>query len=179
MVQASANDNLKTMSHCAFLFDYFNGENCVCMHCIVFFILDLFDDELDMVMSGEMFSKMTLCEVKGCENVNSATFQHCGTPRIFTRLAGLSEALHLQTLVPHFIRYFRCEIMVILMLCCQVSVPAPADVLQQNGQSDGEVDLPAEHQQRPPQSEERHHPPSVCEPPAKGCCSDSFQDVSV
>lgn len=66
-----------------------------------------------------------------------------------------------------------------LFSCCQVPVPAPADVLQQNSQSDGEVDLPAEQQQRPSQPEDWHHPPPLCEPTAKGCRSDPFQAVSV
>lgn len=65
------------------------------------------------------------------------------------------------------------------MLCVQVSVPAPADVLQQNGQSDGKVDLPAQRQQRPPQPEARHHPPPLREPAAKGCRSNPSQAVSV
>ncbi len=52
------------MSNCTFLLGYFNIETvkkrnafvcvCVCVNCFVFFLADLFDDELeDMAVNGE------------------------------------------------------------------------------------------------------------------------------
>ncbi len=61
----------------------------------VFFIADIFDDELHYIaMSGEMFGEI-VCEMKGCKNVDTVGFRYC-TQKIFPRLVGLER------LVPQF-----------------------------------------------------------------------------
>lgn len=65
------------------------------------------------------------------------------------------------------------------MLLWQVPVSTPADVLQPNVQSDGQVGLPAEQRQRPPEPEERHLSSPLRQPATKGRGSDPLKAVSV